>query len=69
ELGLQDSQLRILLCGMGGWPGGPAGLAALKPKQLPQKQKTIPFFSGSCFSVLLLPLTWRCCRSNIGNGS
>uniref|UniRef100_A0A8D0S576 Uncharacterized protein n=2 Tax=Sus scrofa TaxID=9823 RepID=A0A8D0S576_PIG len=52
-----------------GWPGGPAGLAALKPKQLPQKQKTIPFFSGSCFSVLLLPLTWRCCRSNIGNGS
>ncbi|TKC36392.1 hypothetical protein EI555_005878, partial [Monodon monoceros] len=46
------------------WPRDPVGVAALKPKQLPQKQKTTPFSSGFCFSFLLLSLAQGHGRSN-----
>ena len=51
------------------WPLGPAGGATLKPKQLPQKQKTAPCSSGFCFSFLLLPLAQGHGRSSVGSGS
>uniref|UniRef100_A0A8C0DG93 Uncharacterized protein n=1 Tax=Balaenoptera musculus TaxID=9771 RepID=A0A8C0DG93_BALMU len=66
-------QARAVACRLGTRPvssGGTfLGVAALKPKQLPQKQKTTPFSSGFCFSFLLLSLAQGHGRSNVRSGS